>query len=85
MSGFYVFAKHPDETDALFDKYIEKLTSYKAQQVSVGNDPGEILGYVYNAGDFAKTFGISKRAARRLINRWFDSGVLIEYRGKVAG
>ena len=79
MSGFYVFAKSPNKSNPNYNRYIELFEKYKNQQISYGNSPGDVLGYVYNASDISRSFDISKRAARRLIDRWYKNGVLIEY------
>lgn len=82
MSEFYVFEKAPDRDHPLYEAYVEKFSEYTKQQISYGNDPGDVLGYVYNAGNVENTFEISKRAARRLIDRWSKSGVLVPYKPK---
>ena len=82
MSRCYVFKKAPDINHPLYEAYIEKFNEYTKQQIIVGNDPGDVLGYVYNVCDITRSFDISKRSARRLINHWSKSGVLVPYKPK---
>lgn len=76
MKEFYKFINAPNRTDPLYDIYLYKLSKYKEEQTSYGNNPGKVLGYLYNVGDFSRTFNISKRSARRTIKRYLDGGIL---------